>query len=829
MRFNSVVLIPIFMLSLSGCQTSDEVAVAPDEAGKPEEPDIEQDLGNPENRNRKRKPADDTSSSNPVTQLDPKYLAIEFANLLQAKKVEAMEGIPPPNIEVLMDTCEEILANGVSLKPRYHPSLSDGLEDPWNTIAMYRTALIEGTRFRPSAQYFVNDGQDLSDHLMIRNYAMMHFLAQRITPRISLLPYHVSRPSANVFKELSSVFSTRGLVVNRLSPSYKASVQFLVTEPPGPSIRDIVRVSGYPLKPITCLIFLIHVFKNLQKLHSYGIVHGNIHWGNFVTVSGGTLVMTDFRFARFAHDSINIAHTDIVPIYLSIPQLKAMKSNPSPNHAISYDFGDDILRAFEIFYFMSFGEKYVKELLSSVAANTLDSTKTEYMKSRTIWKSSHLPEWFDAQDGNKLREKLNEIRDALDPIIKGKKFSHTTVTSSIIGKLDSMIKLYKSYHVSHGINPIGLFENDRVADKLFELSHSNLVDNIPLMNNMERINPMKDLRQIESVFRGKSFNDGSDLFTKYLTSCVGLDDSRFQHGLHLQSKIYVILGNAGLQNNFATHFMYLPPVSFNPHDTAVATREYIYRPIWPPGVSVKSCTTHALMLTGKKNLKTIPEYINGLEKTNPRYVVIAASKICIALIKAIQKLHLSTGIIYNNFFVERIFVLETPGRGDLDVFLYDMSRASSKQIGVEFNAGFETAREVFTACPQQQGILSDVYGAAQMFLKIIAGTDKMFLSINNRLIGENGFFNLKRPRANRRGEIQYVYFTTFAHELSFKLGNDYKLFIGNVDKAQEVTKMRELEKVLGLLEKSLWEGSFKPDDMSYKEVIKQFEKIINFE
>ena len=698
MRYGRCVLIPVVTISINGCKEK-KVDISPP-VYSPESIDTDDSLpdlgqtatvtkyrrrGNP-NRNR------DRAETLLVFQTQMKQ---NFSRELAAKRAEVANGLSPPTLSTPLDTCTEVESPTLSLRPhRSIPSISDGDDDPWNTVFMYGVSSAE----LRAVQYFINDAQDPTQHRMIHQYAMMSFLSREIDPHVSLKPTGISRLSRVLLNGVYAHYS-RGLVLKPPNASYEASVQFLVSELPGPSIRDLVRAAGRPLSESTCMLLFKLLLSSLQRLHALGIVHGNIHWGSVGLARDGRLVFTDFRYARFKGDMTSIS--DQVHIYHSIPEIVAIRQ--STDGKVPASFMHDIHRACEMYLIMRHGETHVGDLRES---SDLMATKRNLF---ARWPYS-IPSPIPRMDS--------------DP---------QALLATMLSRVTA-----NAVHAQPVFDHLLFNEPKRVTDIVHRYSPVNggyqMTDTLVLPQ-------ISDLGQIEVVVKG-SINQ-EVRFAKYLTSCVGVEgDAKAQQDLHNQARLYNLVRRTPAMLNKVSHLLSIKsPSAVDRRDDTLG---FIYRPVWP---ARPDCSVSALLISGKPDSWFLLDYLaTRLDGSDPRSLVVAAAKIAQSSIRLVQQLHATTRIVYNNFFLEKLIVYET-SPGEPNVFFYDLSRAFHPQFAV-WKPSYSTPREELSASPfelmnETPSIKSDVYQAAQMFLKILAGSEQKFRFIVNAVLQSSSIYEAK--------------------------------------------------------------------------------------
>ena len=843
MRYIPVLIIPIIASVFGGCNPKPEDT---DVSGPPAEVERTIEVGPRLDRGKKRNKKGSPRTISVHASSSTKYTS-QFDALIAQKRADMSHAPPGPNLDVQIDSCTESVSNTSSYRATgAKRSLSDGYEDPWNIVVMSPVAGSTDREDR-AFQYFLNDAaeDDRTSHRMISHYAMMSFVSTSSNQQLCLKPYYISKPSAELFGSsggsVTSQQSTRGLVVKRLSPTYHPAIQYIVTQVPGPSIRDIVRSSGRPLSPETSLLLVANLFKAMKQLHSLQIVHGNIHWGNVgLSEDGKDLIFFDFSYAHFG-DSHSPA--PLQQKYLAISQLQDLASSSIPSH-----FRDDVLRGYEIFFFMVFGDTYSRELDAAAAAasslSNLKKLKNEYFEARSVFKSRNLPDW--ATTGG-IKDGLNAIRDELAKMIESCSAETTTTTtkkssscdpqyytSKILENISKIFKTHKfgKYLVSDRLTlleKILIFENERVGNLLLRdrpvtrIMSASTSEDTGLSNQSLVPYPRKSSRQIEAVFRG-TWKRESRCFAKFITTFIGSRDVKEgQQTLLAQAKMYLLVKASEKFVDDKSISQYITGLATS-YDIHSPLPYYIVRQSWPPSQQPTGLSVTGLIVTRESGAISVEDFINlpttlSSASDQPLFIEKIAAKICIALIRAIQQLHEETKIVYNNFYLEKVFTATAPttplSEYSPKIYLYDLSRAVHDEIA-PWKPTYKTPREIYSASPFEMekndndqfvtGISfdSDIYQAVEFFFKILFKSETRFTAAVSECLS----MNPKRV-SKRRANIDRRDFKYF-EELSRKL--DY----GSSSRVTSI--LDDLEEVVLSQDANL---------DKYAKAIEKFEEIIN--
>lgn len=221
-----------------------------------------------------------------------------------------------------------------------YDQVSDGNEDKSNVLTVLRRhrsgVLVPGDRTmynRPAViKYRSNCGATKSENVLIKNYILMFLLGQT---GITVNPITLSPPAVVKATDVS----LRGLAFpGGVSACIGSKLGFLVMERFGRSLRSWIRQHG-PLNRLQAFQIGRKVLENIEKLHSLGIVHGDISWSNILVTED----LSDVRLIDF-DNSVFDCHRDK---YIPSPIEAGVRSSLPPSQWVTRDssklsFRDDL-------------------------------------------------------------------------------------------------------------------------------------------------------------------------------------------------------------------------------------------------------------------------------------------------------------------------------------------------------------------------------------------------------------------------------------------------------------------------------------------------------
>lgn len=225
-----------------------------------------------------------------------------------------------------------------------------------NSGEEYRLELVDKPLLGPTSVVFFTSSKNIvvkyqsncfhtsEVHPLVRDYYFLMFLRDNIKgERVSLDAYFLSGgTTVPETKTMKSQFTMKQ--EDRDSCVSKGgSVRFMVLERAQMSLFDYskrFRGGKVPLEKV--LSIGIKLIENLQSIHSVGVVHNDVHWGNVVVENSGKPLLIDFGRSFFSPESE--------------PQIKLWSEflNYSPHFSpwemLGYHTGfrDDVFRAFLI-------------------------------------------------------------------------------------------------------------------------------------------------------------------------------------------------------------------------------------------------------------------------------------------------------------------------------------------------------------------------------------------------------------------------------------------------------------------------------------------------
>ena len=159
-------------------------------------------------------------------------------------------------------------------------SICDGNEDGSNVVPVVYLEGDSTAGHLMALKYGTNCGfQAATDpNVLIRNYNFITLIQRQIRDDGSLVPMgapYLSGPATITVPAMSH----RGLVFQSSDACLSAEVRFIVQGMAGQSLRTFVRTRG-PFPLLSALKTGLSLVKKMVDLHSHGIIHGDIHWGN---------------------------------------------------------------------------------------------------------------------------------------------------------------------------------------------------------------------------------------------------------------------------------------------------------------------------------------------------------------------------------------------------------------------------------------------------------------------------------------------------------------------------------------------------------------------
>ena len=246
------------------------------------------------------------------------------------------------------------------------------LEDG-NVITVMKNAIVRRIVRRTSVLYETRDGMYLKYELncdAVKSGAMHPLVREYVVQReisdlnISMEILYLS--NAMKFELPLTPKTDVSLSPEKLVECAKhplSSVRLLVMKKGGQTLDEIAFKNRFGIPVKRALDYTIQLLKLIEALHSRDIVHGDIHPGNIVTLSDGTLRLIDFGKSFFSSDFEG--HKEI--IYNPLSFVHCLLS-PYNLQGSRFGFRDDLYKALHVLAVLMMGDSF-SEYCSRLAAS----------------------------------------------------------------------------------------------------------------------------------------------------------------------------------------------------------------------------------------------------------------------------------------------------------------------------------------------------------------------------------------------------------------------------------------------------------------------------
>lgn len=247
--------------------------------------------------------------------------------------------------------------------------LADGSE-----ITVMKNAIVRRIVRRTSVLYETRDGMYLkyelncdavksgAMHPLVREYVVQREIADLNISMEILYLSNAMKFELPLTPKTDVSLSPEKLVECAKHPL--SSVRLLVMKKGGQTLDEIAVKNRFGIPVKRALDYTIQLLKLIESLHSRDIVHGDIHPGNVVTVSDGTLRLIDFGKSFFSSDFEG--HKEI--IYKPLSFVHCLLS-PYNLQGSRFGFRDDLYKALHVLAVLMMGDSF-SEYCSRLATSS---------------------------------------------------------------------------------------------------------------------------------------------------------------------------------------------------------------------------------------------------------------------------------------------------------------------------------------------------------------------------------------------------------------------------------------------------------------------------
>ena len=209
---------------------------------------------------------------------------------------------------------------------------------------------------------FQNNCRDLNDeiHPLLRDY---WFLRRLVGLGVSPDVHFLSPPAKLAFPMTTKTnFGMTHDLRSRCMNSPRSSVRYMIIEKVGPSIFTLIKRAGdlaTSISLVDAMTVASKAIRALQRMHMYGVVHGDVHPGNIVKVAENSpeIRFIDFGFAFLANEKAGKPEQVRAPLstihwFASPYELRGSRTS----------YRDDVFRAILVAALMMNGAAYTEYL-----------------------------------------------------------------------------------------------------------------------------------------------------------------------------------------------------------------------------------------------------------------------------------------------------------------------------------------------------------------------------------------------------------------------------------------------------------------------------------